>query len=673
MKQLELTVLARDVDGVIEFLGRRALMHLSGEEDPECSPDEGALKRIRENLDRLEAAARRLGAGALPAEPGEESRLPGEAEEALTARITGAAAALAKEEEEGREEKRKVEEALSEARAFSSLNAPFSDLDQLSYLTLRVGRLDPRRQPEIRKNLADRAVIIPLGGGEAGDRVLAAASRKGRFALDSELKKADFVPIGIPGDYKGIPAELLAGLEARLGGVEKGLEENEKRKAGLREEYGDAIRTLTGAYLLAEIVERLKARLRATKSAYFLSGWVPSGMVNAMAEDLERLTGGRIGIRAWDPEELPAVREGREKVPVSLEHGAFVKGFEGLVFSYGAPLYGTIDPTFLVAIFFTVLFGIMFGDLGQGFVLLAAGLLTGRRGPKPLRRFGKFSVPLIAVGTSSIIMGLLTGEVFTHEELLVEPTRALSALLLDRPVDRILTLMPLPEKGGSVVKLFYFFGFTLAVGVLLNSAGLMVNIINQIGAKKYERAFFSKTGMAGALLFWYAVFMALRSVISLAAREPIRFCWYDLPGLLAPAAGIFFGPAIWRFASGKRPVFPEGFMVFVVEGFVELLETASTYVSNTVSFLRVGAFALSHAVLSYIVFYFSGEVSGVAAGGAFSLLILVFGNGVIILLEGMIVAIQVIRLQYYEFFSKFFTETGVAFTPFRFRGEKEAK
>jgi V/A-type H+-transporting ATPase subunit I len=104
-----------------------------------------------------------------------------------------------------------------------------------------------------------------------------------------------------------------------------------------------------------------------------------------------------------------------------------------------------------------------------------------------------------------------------------------------------------------------------------------------------------------------------------------------------------------------------------MEGFVEILETVSTYVSNTVSFLRVGAFALSHAVLSYIVFRFSEEVSGVTAGTALSLFIMIFGNSVIIILEGMIVAIQVVRLQYYEFFSKFFTETGVEFSPFRFR------
>jgi V/A-type H+-transporting ATPase subunit I len=361
------------------------------------------------------------------------------------------------------------------------------------------------------------------------------------------------------------------------------------------------------------------------------------------------------------------VAEGSEKVPVSLEHGAFVKGFEGVVFSYGAPLYGAIDPTPLVAFFFTLLFGIMFGDLGQGFVLLLLGLLTGKKGPLFLKKFRKYSVPLIAVGISSMVMGLFTGEVFTNEELLVGPTRAITGALTGKPLDRLLVLMPLPEKGGSVVKLFYFFGFTIGVGVLLNSAGLVVNIINLFTMKKYEKALFSKTGLAGTALFWYAVFLAVRSIAGLVSHRGVSFHWFDAVFLAVPCALIFFGPALWRLISGERPVMAEGLLVFIMEGFVEILETASTYMSNTVSFLRVGAFALSHGVLSYIVFRFSEEVAHTAGGPLFSLLITVFGNAVIIILEGMIVAIQVVRLQYYEFFSKFFTETGVEFVPFSFR------
>jgi V/A-type H+-transporting ATPase subunit I len=668
MKQIELTVLSRDVDQVIEFLGRRALLHLSEDEETGGiihALDTADYRHILENLERIRIGAAYLGIN-LPEEPEESSRLPGEAEEVLTDKIITAIGILSNRENAEKGEKRKVEEALNEAKAFTNLNAPFSDLDQLSYLTLRVGRLDPKKQNELRENLSDRAVIIPLGQSADDDRILAAASRKGRFALDSELKKLSFVPITIPEGYKGVPGELLSGLEARLAGVERELNNINTEKIRIRNEYGGTIRSLAAAYLMASLVEQLKGKLRGTRSVYVLSGWVPSDAVPDMVEDLENCTQGRVAIRTFNPDEVEEVKEGKTKVPVSLEHGSFVKGFEGVVFSYGAPLYGTIDPTPFVAFFFTILFGIMFGDLGQGLVLLLLGLLTGRGGLKVLKKARKYSVPLIAVGISSMVMGFLNGAFFTNEELLIAPTKAVTGFFMNlfgwtgEPPERFLQLMP--EKD-NIEKLFYFFGFTIAVGVVLNSVGLLVNIVNQYTLKKYEKAFFSKTGAAGLLLFWYALFIAVKLLAG------GRFTWLDLGGLLFPAFCIFFGPAIWRIISGKRPILEHGLMVFIVEGFVEILETASTYISNTVSFLRVGAFALSHAVLSFIVFTLSGMVTHLAGGPVFSAIIIIFGNAVIILLEGMIVAIQVVRLQYYEFFSKFFTETGVEFSPFRFRRE----
>jgi V/A-type H+-transporting ATPase subunit I len=139
--------------------------------------------------------------------------------------------------------------------------------------------------------------------------------------------------------------------------------------------------------------------------------------------------------------------------------------------------------------------------------------------------------------------------------------------------------------------------------------------------------------------------------------------------MLIPVLLIFFGPVIWKCIAREKPVLEHGIMTFIMEGFVEILDTASSFISNTVSFLRVGAFALSHAVLSYIVFSFSERLA-TAGGPLFSFsafFIMIFGNAVIIFLKGMIVAIQVVRLQYYEFFSKFFTGTGQEFTPFNFR------
>jgi V/A-type H+-transporting ATPase subunit I len=669
MKRVELTILDRDADRVIEFLGRRALIHLSEDEAPRIDAparNTADYERIRDRLGAVRSAAACLGIE-LPEEPDEASVLPLEKDDLLAEKIADGISSLVTKESEGNQEKRKVEETLNEARAFGNLNAPFSDLDQLSYLTLRVGRLDPKRQDALRENLADRAVVIPLGHGEDGgpsDRVLTAASRKGRFALDSELKRLSFAPISIPEGFTGIPAELLSGLEERLAGMDKALEEIAQEKNVLREEYGPALRRLAGSYLMALEVERLKGKLKATQSVYVLSGWIPADMVKALAAELGQLSEGRVAVRAFNPEEIPEIREGREKVPVSLAHGAFVKGFENVVFSYGAPLYGTIDPTPFVAFSFTLLFGIMFGDLGQGFVLLLLGLLTSKRGARVLSGFRHFSSPLIAVSISSMIMGILNGAVFANEELLVGPTQAVTGFFMrmagmaGEPPERILHLMP--EKG-SVAKLFYFFGFTVAVGVVLNSIGLVVNIINLCLMKRYEKAFFSKTGVAGLLLFWYAIFIAVRVILG------GRFAWFDGIGLGVPVFCVFFGPMLWRIIARKRPVFEEGVMVFVMEGFVEVLETASTYISNTVSFLRVGAFALSHAVLSFIVFTLSEMVGEAPPGPVFALIVMIFGNAVIIMLEGMIVAIQVVRLQYYEFFSKFFTETGVKFSPFRFR------
>ncbi|MDR2313338.1 MAG: V-type ATP synthase subunit I [Spirochaetaceae bacterium] len=660
MKHLEMTVHNRDVNSVIEYLGRRGLMHFSEdtlmEEAGELNT--GRISYIQEILTRLHAAALYLGVP-LSGECGGDTMLPGDAEDRLSDTLISTILELSAQEKDQEEEKKKLQETLGEARSFSKINAPFSELEQLSYLTLRVGRLDPRRREELREDLADRAVIIPL---DDSDRILAAASRKGRFALDSALKKLSFTPIAIPKDYTGIPTDILDRLAEKITEVERDLDGIAEKKKVFKEEYGPSLKKLTESYLMARTVEELKGRLRGTQDVFVIGGWVPADNVAALVEEIDRRTEGRAAIRSYDPEEFQDVLDGKKKVPVSLKHGAFVRGFEPLVFSYGAPLYGTLDPTLFVAFFFTLLFGIMFGDAGQGLVLFLAGFAVGKANTI-FGAYRHFATPLKAVGISSTIMGLLNGVFFTNEEILVKPTRAVLGFFMNlagvagEAPERILHLMP--EKG-NVIKLFYFFGFTVAVGVFLNSVGLIVNIVNQWSLKKYEKALLSKTGVAGLVLFWYAIFIAVRLI-----RGSTIF-WYDSLGIFIPGAVIFFGPAIWRLVSGERPILEHGFLVFVIEGFVEILETVSTYISNTVSFLRVGAFALSHAVLSFIVFTLSERVMEFPLGSAFSLLIIIPGNAIIILLEGMIVTIQVIRLQYYEFFSKFFTETGVAFAPFRF-------
>jgi len=657
MKFIELTVLKNDMDTVLKFLGRRGAIHFP---DSQKSGSNPIVTRIRQTIDRLYADAKFIGIELKASIIEDENiSIPNEADTALTDKICSIIEDIKESQISTEQEKQRVRETLNEVKAFSGLKVPFSELEQLSYIALRIGRLDPNGQAELRESLGDRAVIIPLG---SDNRILAASSRKGRFTLDSQLKKVSFEPISVPQEHDGVPSEFLENLEERISCLDDEIKKIESEKEALRIEKEAELINLFSSWNIALITEELKAGFTVTESVYHFSGWTPADMASEITKGLFELTGGRVAIKAYSPEEVPSVQDGSEKVPVYMKHGTFVKGFQGVVFSYGAPLYGTVDPTPIVAFFFTLLFGIMFGDVGQGFVLLLIGLLI-RKIPKLLAKFSSYSIPLISIGISSMIFGLLFGAVFSNERMLIAPTRAITSAILGQPMDRLLAIMPIPELGGSLTKLLYFFGFTIGIGAIVISTGIIINIINRRVLKEYEAALFSKTGLAGLLLFWYALFIAVRVILG------GRFAWFDFVGLFLPVFCIFFGPVIWRIIAKEKPILEHGFMTFFMEGFVEILETLSGYVSNTASFLRVGAFALSHTVLSYIVFSFYEMLAhpGGIAGSISAVFLMIFGNTIIIVLEGMIVAIQVVRLQYYEFFNKFFVETGVEFAPFRFK------
>jgi V/A-type H+/Na+-transporting ATPase subunit I len=655
MKFFELTVFKDDINTVLEYLGTNGAMHFS---DSQPSSDNKEIARIDKIIERLHSVCKYINAE-IPPEPKEDVSIPNEASLAFTEKLCSILENLKGRELRAGGEKQHLLETLEEVKTFSKMNVSYTDLSHLSYLTLRIGRLDPKKHDMLRENLKGRALVIPL---DDNDRILAACSRKGRFVMDSELKKIAFEPVTVPENYKNISDEMLKSLEEQLNIVETELKEITDEKAKISKESASELVKLIMSWQAALTVEQLKSRLVITGSVFVLSGWIPQYMVKEAVKGLLELCGGRVAIRSYNPDEISSVRDGKEKVPVLFKHGSFVKGFEGMVSSFGTPPYGTIDPTPLVALFYTLIFGVMFGDLGQGFVLFLLGFLSSSRGLKIMAGFRKYSTALISVGIASMFMGILNGAVFTNEELLVEPTRIVSAAIIGHPVDRALNILPMAEKGGSITKLLYFFGFTIGIGIVLNTLGMIINITNRCILKKYIEAFFSRTGFSGLVLFWYSLFTAFR----LFTGSSIK--WYDITVISVSFFCILFAPVIIKSIAQKKSALEHGVFTFVIEVFVEVLETISTYFSNTISFVRVGAFALSHAVLSYVVFYFTETLVVSGPAGTFpAALLLIFGNSLIIVLEGLIVAIQVVRLQYYEFFSKFFFETGVAFTPFRFK------
>ncbi len=571
-------------------------------------------------------------------------------------KIIAATDEFEKNADEKNEKLRQITETLKEAESFSNLKIPYSQLEHLSFLSLRIGRIPADNFESLREAVGFYGVVIPLGNDKS--KILAAASKKGRFALDTELKKFGFVNMEIPENFNGIPEEVLVGMQQEKVSAERDVAKINEEKKNYADTHSEEIRRLLGAFCISKQIKDIQNGLESTSMVYRLTGWIPAADSRNFMKELDDLTEGRIAIREYLPTEVPSVLRGEEKVPVKLTHGKFISAFERMIFSYGSPLYGTIDPTPFVAIFFTFLFGIMFGDFGQGLVIFLAGLLMAKKVIK-VGAWNKFAPIFMGVGCSSCVMGLVTGEFFGTEEIL-KPFALFVTGLFGNPHAPILKVMP-SSNPNSILVIFGIFAITIAFGFVINSIGLIVNMCNNALRKKFGNVFFGKCGFFGILFYWYVVAFAVR--IAAFHHLPAVYDWVIIGVSLFFAA---FGEPFERLFNGERPVMENGFGSLVIGGIVELIEVVSSYLSSTLSFVRVGAFALAHAVLGFIIELMSSKCGPV--GGIF---VLIAGNAIVVVLEGMIVAIQVIRLQYYEFFSKFFNETGAEFKPLQFHYENK--
>ena len=656
MKLLELMVLKNDISAVIEYIGKNENFQFQTKLKEASSKDaenEESLNIDSQFYESLSKAYAELGYDSSLAGI-KDCSAPRDEDRKKAADIIAAYTDLKTRIADATDEAHKVNDAYKEAMAFSNLKVSYSELEHLSFLSLRIGRIPENQYEDLKDSLEGSAVVIKLGNDCS--HVLVASSKKGRFALDAELKNHNFVELEVPADFKGVPESALKGLEEKKAEADKNLEDLITEKNNFAETHQAQLEKLLGSFTIAVQIEDITRRLESTELVYRITGWIPASETENYMKGLDELTEGRIAIRAYEPFEVPSVMSGKEQVPVKLKHGKFVKSFERMIFSYGSPVYGAIDPTPFVAVFFTILFGIMFGDFGQGMFFVLFGILMLCNVIK-VGGWNKFAPIFMAIGISSSIMGLLTGEFFGTETVL-EPFAEWVTGLFGTPRAPILKLMPSADPK-SIYVMFGVFGVAVAIGFVINTCGLVLNIINNLGRKRYAEALLGKNGLAGAVFFWYVIALVLRIVL---AKHAVAA--YDIIIILVSLFFAAFAEPFERAMNHEKPLFENGFGTYIISGAVELIEVVSGYLSNTVSFVRVGAFALSHAVLNFTILTLTEMVGGPGSIGG--LIVLIAGNALIIVLEGMIVAIQVIRLQYYEFFSKFFHETGREFKPYKF-------
>ena len=307
---------------------------------------------------------------------------------------------------------------------------------------------------------------------------------------------------------------------------------------------------------------------------------------------------------------------------------------------YGLPAHNEMDPTMFVALTYSFIFGVMFGDVGQGLLLLIGGGLIYHFKKAPLAGI------IATAGVFSTVFGFLFGSIFGFEDVL--------PALWMRPIDHMTTL---PFLG----KLNTVFIVAVAFGMFLIMVAMVLHIINALRGKDMESAWFDPNGVAG-LVFYLAVVV---TIVLFMTGNPlpggiVMAVMFGIPLLL-----IFFREPLTRTLQKRADKMETGKAMFVVQGFFELFETLLSYFSNTISFIRIGAFAVSHAAIMEVVLQLAGAESGSPNWAG-----VILGNLFVCGFEGLIVGIQVLRLEYYEMFSRFYKGSGHAFDPYTKKNTK---
>jgi len=453
--------------------------------------------------------------------------------------------------------------------------------------------------------------------------------------LDRAARSAYLNPFDFKGTPQGTPSEIIKSLNAEIADTQQKIEKQKDEIARLRSKYAGQLQSLLWSARTSRMLADAMAHYGRLKYTYLIVGWIPSAKLATLTEKLKRASKNIII-------ETTSSKRGDagQNVPVALQNPGLLNPFQMLTTTYARPLYKEIDPTVLITITFPLLFGAMFGDVGHGLILaILGGVIASKRVPA-LRGMASLGTIVMICGLVATVFGFLYGSIFGFEEILPE-SPFFSKLIWMQPIHHITDI------------LFVAIG----AGVVLLSIGFLLSIYNAWVAQDWARLFFDPNGFAGLLLYW--------SLLGFAGS--LALPGFPIPSSIFLVLAIIGGVAVMfseffkHLIEGHQPLIEGGIGMFLFQSFVELFEKLISLFSNSMSYVRVGAFAVAHAGLSGAFFVLAGLVD--KNGGIGYWIVLLIGNIFIVGFEGLIVGIQTMRLHYYEFFSKFFTGGGAPYEP----------
>ena len=505
-----------------------------------------------------------------------------------------------------------------------------------SYLAIETGEIPDNNLPLLEEQLsATLHVILPIGRQKGMTSLVAIVLKRDADVLQAALKASGFQPTKIEKELPSLATESIEKLEKELNDLNEQLRDAEEKFQAVVNRHRAL---LIGVYLRIrqeQVQGRMLHFFRRTEKTCLFSGWLPDSRKEVFVKELQKATQNRAIVDLIPAESHEAVKDGSVEVPVKLNNPAFFKPFEMLTSVYGLPKYQTIDPTPVFGLSFLLMFGMMFGDIGHGLVLALLGLALLLKSHKDT--FKSAGYLLLYAGGSSIIFGFLFGSFFGIEDLF--PT------IWMKPMNDINQL----------------FKVVIYVGAGMITVSIIINLINGIRSGRILDYIFDKAGLLSGILYWCGIILVSRLVLTKTNGGVGLFVIYLF---VACALLLFFREPILNLIRKNRRLYSSGVVTGLMHSLVEMLEIVLGFLANTVSFIRVGAFGLAHAGLFIAIFALSDMVSGKLSGVA-SILILILGNIFIIDLEGLVVTIQAIRLEFYEFFNRFFRPARVKYQPIR--------